>query len=233
MLSVSMFVFETGAGGSPVLFLHSLGSDHTYWAPQHEALKDCLVLAPDLPGFGRSRLERTGLASAVDASARLIDERGGRAVVVGLSYGGYVAALLAAQHPDLVAGLAFSGVRGRFARPLPQLQAALFRVGVRRRDLARGETVADAALAMEKRNLVAASHELGSIDLDTTFPRIKAPTVVFAPEHDRFVRRAIPHIAGLLPNARVVEVPAAGHLWPDNQPGVLAAVVRDLLPTSA
>jgi pimeloyl-ACP methyl ester carboxylesterase len=223
-----MFVFESGTGTRTVLFLHPLGLDHGYWRAQQEALQDCLVLAPDLPGFGRSRLERPGLESAVDACAGVIGQRGVRTLVVGISYGGYVAALLAARHPELVAGVALSGVRRRVPGVLAQLQAAAFR-GVRRRDLARGETVADSALAAEKRNLVAASQELGRIDLRAVLPRIAAPAVVFAPERDRFVRREVPHVAALLPAARVVPVPAAGHLWAEARPEPLTAVVRDLL----
>ena len=90
----------------------------------------------------------------------------------------------------------------------------------------------DSALATEKRNLIAASHELGSVDLRPVLPRISATTVVFAPEHDRFVRREVPHVARLLPNARVVPVPAAGHLWAADQPGPLTAAIRELLLAS-
>jgi pimeloyl-ACP methyl ester carboxylesterase len=84
------------------------------WRPQSEALQDeLLVLAPDLPGFGRSRLERGGLDAAVDACATLLRSRDLQTVVVGISYRGSVAATLAAAHSDLVAGLVISGVACR------------------------------------------------------------------------------------------------------------------------
>src|SRR5262249_13163300 len=150
----------------------------------------------------------------------------------GISYGGYVAALLAARHSDLVAGLALSGLRRRIPRPLALLQAIAFR-GLRKRDLARGGPVRDPDLAAEKRDLVAAAHELGRVDLCPILPRIVTPTVVFAPERDRFVRREVPHVAALVPHARVIPVAGAGHLWAQAEPTLLTAVIRDLLPHAA
>jgi pimeloyl-ACP methyl ester carboxylesterase len=224
-----MFVSETGsASGGTVLLLHALGLDHTMWQPQAAALHDCLVLAPDLPGFGRSRFERGGLDAAVDECAALLRSRTRMAVVAGVSYGGYVAALLAAAHPDRIAGVALSGVRRRVPRAGAMLQAAVFR-GVRLHSLSRGESVPASALAAEKRNLIDASHELGRVDLRSVLPRISASTVIFAPARDRFVRREVPHVAAATPGARVVPLSGAGHLWTKNRPEPLVDVIRELL----
>ena len=230
-----MFVQETGeTTGGTVLLLHPLGLDHTMWQPQADALSGCLVLAPDLPGFGRSWLEPGGLDAAVDACAGLLRSRDVGPVVFGISYGGYVAALLAALHPDLVAGVALSGVRRRVPRLLAELQAAAFH-GTRRRDVARGRggSVPDAASAAEKRNLVAAAHELGRVDLRLVLPRIAAPSVVYAPARDRFVRREVPHVAAAIPNARIVPIAGAGHLWTQTHPEPLVDALHDLLAESS
>ena len=41
--------------GLPLLLIHGFPLDHTMWAGQIEALASrCRVIAPDLPGFGRS-----------------------------------------------------------------------------------------------------------------------------------------------------------------------------------
>ncbi|MDX6548274.1 MAG: hypothetical protein QOG33_1824 [Gaiellales bacterium] len=122
-----------------MLLLHALGLDHTMWQPQTVALHDCLVLAPDLPGFGRSRFEQGGLDADADECAALLRSHTQAAVAAGVSYGGYVAALLAAAHPDLVAGVALSGVRRQVPRAGAMLQAAVFR-GARARSLSRGES---------------------------------------------------------------------------------------------
>jgi pimeloyl-ACP methyl ester carboxylesterase len=229
MVPGPMVVFETGsASGGKVLLLHALGFDHNMWQPQAAALHDCLVLAPDLPGFGRSRLEQGGLDAAVDECAALLRSRAQVSVVAGVSYGGYVAALLAAAHPDLVAGVALSGVRRQVPRAGAALQAAVFR-GMRARSLSRGEPVPASALAAEKRNLIDASHELGRVDLRSVLPRITAPTVIFAPARDRFVRREVRHVAAAIPDARVVSLSRAGHLWTQSRPEPLADVLRELL----
>ena len=98
--------------GAPVLLLlHGFPLDHRMWDEVAQALPDDLaVLAPDLPGLGRSGLAGLGEASleaAADAVAVAVRDSGvTSAVVAGLSMGGYVALALAERHPELVAGLA-------------------------------------------------------------------------------------------------------------------------------
>jgi len=63
------------------------------------------VLAVDLPGHGERLGERFTLDGAVDAVSDGVDRVGGRALVVGLSLGGYVAIETRARHPERVVGL--------------------------------------------------------------------------------------------------------------------------------
>jgi 3-oxoadipate enol-lactonase len=224
-----MFVAESGlASGQVALFLHPLGLDHTMWEGQQDALDSELrLLMPDLPGFGQSRLDECGLGLSVDACAECLRGGTGPAVVVGVSYGGWVAALLAANYPDLVAGLAISGVRARVSRSLVALQVAAFRVLPAGR-LNRGEPVSNDLLKIEKRHLIQASRELAEIDLMPSLPLVTAPTVVFAPSRDWFVRREAPHVAAAIPGARLTPLPGAGHLWTERRPAPLIECVRAL-----
>jgi pimeloyl-ACP methyl ester carboxylesterase len=77
------------------------------WGPQVARLRDryrCITV--DLPGHGRLAARRFTMAGAVDVLTAAIDEAGGgRALVVGLSLGGYAATALAAEHPERVRGL--------------------------------------------------------------------------------------------------------------------------------
>jgi pimeloyl-ACP methyl ester carboxylesterase len=201
------------------------------WQPQLDALSDNgLLLAPDLPGFGRSRSEQAGLRSASDACAAMLSERGVRPIVVGVSYGGYVATVLAATNPGLVSGLVLSGVQIRVPTSAAYLQMALFGL-IRPRSLAAGATIPRKDLAAEKRNLIGASRELGRVDLAPFLPRIATPTIVFAPARDRFVRGAIPKLAAAMPSARVVPLPDAGHLWTRDHPQPLINAIRGLSST--
>jgi 3-oxoadipate enol-lactonase len=198
------------------------------WRAQQEALGDEIrLLMPDLPGFGRSRHKESGIDLRVDACAACLRGSVGPAVVFGISYGGWVAALLAARYPDLVAGLALSGVRAHVPRSLAALQVAAFRAMPAGR-LKRGDPVSGDLLKIEKRHLIEASRELSDIDLLPALAQIAAPTVVFAPSRDWFVRREAPHIAAAIPGARLSPLPGAGHLWTERQPTPLYECVRAL-----
>ena len=82
-------------GAGPVLLLvHGFPLDHSQWNYQIEELaKGCRVLAPDLPGFGRSELgfNPISLRGMAADLARLLDElKLEKITYCGLSMGGYI-----------------------------------------------------------------------------------------------------------------------------------------------
>ena len=93
-----------------VVLLHAFPLDGRMWIDQADALSAAGwdVIVPDLPGFGESDLlgVEPGLAAV---AATVIDEldaqRVERAVIAGLSLGGYVAMALLRQAPERVAAL--------------------------------------------------------------------------------------------------------------------------------
>ena len=110
---------ESGQG-LPVVFVHGLRTSRTMWRAQVEAVErfGARALAIDLPGHGRRRAERFTWDGAIDAVACGVDDVGGRALVVGLSLGGYVGIAHAARHPEQVAGLVAAACSTRPLRPL-------------------------------------------------------------------------------------------------------------------
>lgn len=94
-----------------IVFLHGTRLTGSMWAPQVARLADtyrCVTL--DLPGHGALADRTFTLDTAAELVARAVEETtDGRAVVVGLSLGGYTAMHLAAMRPDLVRGLVLSG----------------------------------------------------------------------------------------------------------------------------
>jgi pimeloyl-ACP methyl ester carboxylesterase len=72
---------------------------------------DHRIIAVDLPGHGERADEQFALEEAAAMVGDVIRNQatGGRAVVVGLSLGGYVGMALAAQEPNLVRGLVLAG----------------------------------------------------------------------------------------------------------------------------
>ena len=119
----------TGSGGAvrdapSVVFIHGAGMDHTVWAlpARHFARKGLCVLAPDLPGHGRSSAPASGapaLASVADMAdwiAKLLDALDiATAAVVGHSMGSLVAWCFAREHPERCRALALLGT----SMPMP------------------------------------------------------------------------------------------------------------------
>jgi pimeloyl-ACP methyl ester carboxylesterase len=97
--------------GVPVLLVHGIRTSASMWRHQQEMLTAAghRVLAIDLPGHG-SRLGEeftvAGALAAIDAGVRAL---GGRAVLVGLSLGGYYAIAYSARNPDRVLALVAVG----------------------------------------------------------------------------------------------------------------------------
>jgi pimeloyl-ACP methyl ester carboxylesterase len=100
--------------GTPVLALHG-------WSPDHRLMTGCLEpvfarrsgylrLYPDLPGMGRTPAPSTvaGSDDVLDLVLELVDQAVGEApfLVVGESYGGYLARAVAHARPEQVLGLA-------------------------------------------------------------------------------------------------------------------------------
>jgi pimeloyl-ACP methyl ester carboxylesterase len=114
-----------------IVFLHGTRLTAAQWTPQVAALRDefdCLAL--DLPGHGTSADQPFSLATAAESVAESIAQgAGGRAILVGLSLGGYVAMDVAARWPERVSGLVLAGAtnepRGLRALPYHALGWAL------------------------------------------------------------------------------------------------------------
>lgn len=117
---VSLYVNETGLRGAPsIVFLHGVGTSGWMWEKQIVALADFHCLNVDLPGHGKSNnVTWVSLADTADQIAELIQARstGGRAHVVGLSLGAYIALVLLERHANLVDHVVISGVT---AVPMP------------------------------------------------------------------------------------------------------------------
>ncbi len=97
---------------TPLVFIHAYPLNSAMWAGQRKAFESHPILTPDLPGFGGrppgpSTLE--GFAGSVLAD---MDAAGvGKAVVVGLSMGGYVALRIHALAPERITRLVLADTR--------------------------------------------------------------------------------------------------------------------------
>jgi pimeloyl-ACP methyl ester carboxylesterase len=107
--SVSLFYEQAPGGAPPLVLVHGVGCDHSFMAPQFDAFAGAhRVVAVDLRGHGRSDKPQQDytIPAFADDLAWVLRELGlERTVVVGHSMGGAVALELAAERPDLLAGV--------------------------------------------------------------------------------------------------------------------------------
>lgn len=104
-----------------IVFIHATRLTRNQWLPQLRLLSGryrCVAL--DLPGHGVRAGEPFALDAAAAAVAAAISEEtaSGRAIVVGLSLGGYVAIDAAERYPSLVAGLVLAGCSAEALGPV-------------------------------------------------------------------------------------------------------------------
>ncbi|HZF76946.1 MAG TPA: alpha/beta hydrolase [Acetobacteraceae bacterium] len=107
---------DRGTGKPPVVLLHGMGSQVEDWATSGVIdllCPDHRVVAFDRPGFGHSPRPR-GRDWTASAQAALFAEAIGRLgldrpVVVGHSWGAFVATALAMEHPEAVRGVVLAG----------------------------------------------------------------------------------------------------------------------------
>src|SRR5882672_6278879 len=96
-----------------IVLLHGAGFDHTTWALHSRwfAHHGFGVLAPDLPGHGRSSgAPLSTIADMADWTAALLDAAGAaKAMLVGHSMGSLIALETAARHPAKVSALSLIG----------------------------------------------------------------------------------------------------------------------------
>jgi len=217
-----------------VLLVHAFPLDARMWEPQLGALADAVpVVTPHLPGFGGTA--GGDVMSMDDAAVRCLDSLDAagvdRAVVCGLSMGGYVSLALWRMARERFLGLILANTRsgadtpegaaGRRAlaerlhaegsdflveNPPPLLSdGASPEVRARVRDMIAGQpagAIAAAALGMAERP-----------DSTSDLPTIDVPTLIITSTRDTLIPpEATMPMAELVPNAELSIIEDAGHL---------------------
>ena len=143
----------TPAGSDTLaLFLHGIGGGRTNWAAQLGAVGHlCRAAALDLRGYGDSTLgfRQSSVDDYCDDILRVMQDLGAkRLILVGLSYGSWIATSFAMRYPEKLAGLVLSGGCTGMSEAGPEEREA-FRVS-REVPLNAGQVPADFAPAVVK-----------------------------------------------------------------------------------
>jgi pimeloyl-ACP methyl ester carboxylesterase len=226
-----------------IVFLHGTRLTGASWAAQVAELGDEFhILAPDLPGHGTAEdihFTVDGAAAGVaDVIAR--EAHGGRALLVGLSLGGYVATAVAAAWPERVVGLAISGTtaepvgsRSVFYRAL----AAIFTVvpDPALESLNRWffgwrypAPIADPIIA-DGFSFAGGATALRALVGERFRPRLAAypgPSLLINGEFDLFFRPTARSFADAAVNPRRLLIRRALHLTNLDQPAAFSAAIR-------
>jgi len=225
-----------------IVFVHGMRMTGSMWTAQQAALAaEFLTIALDLPGHGTRAAETFTLDGAADTvSAAIREYAGGRAVVVGLSLGGYVAMALAAREPERVRGLVLSGATAEPVglRSLPYLalarvldsvdDAQLQRLNAwffrRRYPPAIAEPIVAGGFWYR-----GGSTALRAIVGERFLPRLAAypgPTLILNGELDLPFRFFAPTFAAAAQDARRVRLAGATHLASLDRPVAFSEAVR-------
>jgi len=242
-----------GSNRPPLVLLHAFPLDARMFDRLRDMLPGIDLHTPDLPGFGGTRVppDEPDLARYAAAVIDRLDAAGiARAVIGGVSMGGYVTLCLLGTWPERVAGLVLADTRstvdtpdalaGRLSKAadaqrhgLPSgddLVAPLLgpaaAEGARTEAAALAASATPAAFAWAQRAMAARG------DTTDVLAAAGLPTLVIVGADDTVTppadAAALAEAAGSsAAPVTLVQIPAAGHLTPIETPAEFAATVRD------
>jgi 3-oxoadipate enol-lactonase len=260
----ALYVDDQGEPDEPAALLWpSLFTDHHMWRHQIAPLREAgwRTLALDPPAHGRSPGPGRGFTmdECAQAAVQVLDATGvrGPAVVLGTSWGGFVAPRIAVLAPERLSGIVLFNTSAERGTALERTKAVLLTkllaVGAldkatahlivsgllapetQRREPRLGAELKSQFLAWDRRRFIAAVRSV-LVDRDPVLdalPELKVPALIVSGKQDH----TLPSIhsqrmAQKLPNARHIEIPDAAHLAPLEAPHgantLILGFLRDL-----
>jgi pimeloyl-ACP methyl ester carboxylesterase/acyl-CoA thioesterase FadM len=245
--------------GQPVLFVHGFPLDRTVWRHLMAPLTGRRRIAPDLRGLGLSDAPDGVYAMpqyADDLVAVLDALDAERAVVCGLSMGGYIAFELIRRHPDRVAALILINSRADAdSSAAREGRDEMIRLVQDEGTAALADLLMPKLLAPESLSALPevadrvhtmitnapAAGVIGALramkdraDSTTLLESITVPTLVVAGREDQLI--PVDHaraMAKRIPDAQFTLIAGAGHLVPVEQPIPTSRVIAEFLDSLA
>jgi pimeloyl-ACP methyl ester carboxylesterase len=238
--------YEDHGAGPAILLSHGYSATSAMWAPQVEALaRRHRVVTWDLRGHGASDSpDDPALYShelAVEDMASLLDRLGiERAVIAGLSLGGYLSLAFSARYPartralilmDTGPGFKSDEARSRWndtaERTARRFEVEGLAALPARREVSAGRHRDALGLARAARGLLVQRDDA----VIRSLPAIGVPALVLVGSDDAPFLSAASYMAGKIPGAKHVIVPGAGHAANLDQPELVNRELVEFLET--
>ena len=250
----NMNVYVQGSG-QPLLLVHGFPLDHTMWRNQIEYFSQSMqVIAPDLPGFGKStqiEIETMEMKSLADELAALVTELRLDSPITycGLSMGGYVGWQFLKFHQPLVDRVIMCNTRAadddeatRRGRKLVANQVLKHGINeiASHMPLKLLGDKAPNSLVEEIRQTIrqtpaksVAEGQLGMArrpNMTAELPEFQMPALLIGGSQDSITPSdEMSRVAEQMPNAKFVDINGAGHMTPLEAPTEFNQIVESFL----
>ena len=240
---VNIYYEERGTGPA-VLLSHGYSASARMWKGQMNALSDRYhLIAWDMRGHDRSDspddAKLYSHETTVADMAGILDACGAkRAVIGGLSLGGFMSLAFNLAHPDRVAALMLFDTGPGYKKDAPREEwnkmAGSMASALERKGLEAMGTGAEVMLSHHRSAQGLAHASRGMLAQSDgrvieSLPSIKAPTLVLAGAKDVQFLAATDYMAAKIPGAEKVLIEGAGHAANIDQPEAFNNAVRKFL----
>ena len=237
---ISTFYVESGTpNGVPIIFIHGFPFSHEMWKPQLDAfLSGFRAIAYDVRGHGQSDVGdgQFSIEFFVDDLIALMDKLSiPKAILCGLSMGGYIALRTIERFPDRVKGLILADTKSESDGNEARTKRSASLRGVKQDGVAAfaenfakaifwSETFSRNPQAIETiKNIIRNNSPLGiggallalaaRTDTTTFLPSIAIPTLILVGEHDALTPpSASKAMHSAIPGSELAVISNAGHM---------------------
>ena len=247
--------YDEAGSGTPLLLVHGFPHDRTLWAGQLGGLATMArVIAPDLRGFGESTVRPPYSIDlyADDLAAFLASLGVARAVVCGLSMGGYIAFAMLRRHRERVRARVLAdtratadtdevrATRSKLIALIEQEGSAALANRQLQPSVSRSTLERQPELVETLRRMMASAPPEGAIgalramaarpDSTPMLGAIDVPTLVIGGAEDGITPpEVVRAMAAEIPRSRVEILALAGHVSPLERPAAFNHVVGEFL----
>lgn len=209
----------------PLIIIHGAGSNHLEWSAEIRRLPGMRVIAPDLPGHGRSPLPgRDSIIAYAESVRHLMDALGiPKAIIAGHSMGGAITQTMGVHMRQYVAGLVLIGTGGRLkvnpkildtVRDDPEAVAEMIDGWQWKRN------PDEHMIRLSRQQFLSIPPEVihgdffacSQFNILDQLPSISAPTLIIGGDSDRMTPFSLSEeLATQIPNTHLAKITDAGH----------------------